>query len=289
MPKKNFGELIGLFILFVIKLSIRIKKSMLIKEINKDGILRITLNDVDNKNALSSSMIQELKEAIDESNSNDSIKVIVIAAEGNVFCSGHNLKEINRARSDNDDGELFFIELFRECSLLMQKLVDCRKPIIAEVDGVATAAGCQLVASCDLAISSDNSRFATPGVNIGLFCSTPMVALTRSVSKKDAMMMLLTGDMINASEAKRISLINDHVPVEDLKKSVIDLAKNISKKSSSIIELGKETFYKQLNLNLEDAYKKASEVMVKNALKDDAVEGINAFIEKRDPNWKEND
>ena len=262
---------------------------MLIKEINKDGILRITLNDVDNKNALSSSMIQGLKEAIDESNSNDSIKVIVIAAEGNVFCSGHNLKEINKARSENDDGELFFIELFRECSLLMQKLVDCRKPIIAEVDGVATAAGCQLVASCDLAISSDNSRFATPGVNIGLFCSTPMVALTRSVSKKDAMMMLLTGDMINASEAKRISLINDHVPEEDLKKSVMDLARNISKKSSSIIELGKETFYKQLNLNLDDAYKKASEVMVKNALEDDAVEGINAFIEKIDPNWKEND
>lgn len=265
------------------------QKSMLIKEIDKDGILRITLNDINNKNALSSLMIKELKEAINQSNSNNSIKVIVIGAEGNVFCSGHNLKEINKARSDNDNGELFFVELFKECSSLMQKLVDCRKPIIAEVDGVATAAGCQLVASCDLAISSDNSRFATPGVDIGLFCSTPMVALSRSVSKKDAMMMLLTGDMISASEAKRISLINDHVPVEDLKGSVMDLARNISKKSSSIIELGKEAFYKQLNLNLKDAYKHTSEVMVKNALKDDAVEGINAFIEKRDPNWKEND
>ena len=265
------------------------KNKSILKEIKNSSILRLVLNEPKNKNALSKMMISNLKEAISLASSDDLIKVIIIAANGNVYSSGHDLKEITEARSHKDGGSSYFKDLFNSCSDLMKLIVECPKPIIAEVNGVATAAGCQLIASCDLAISSDNSRFATPGVNIGLFCSTPMVALTRSVSKKDAMMMLLTGDMINASEAKRISLINDHVPVEDLKKSVMDLAKNISKKSSSIIELGKETFYKQLNLNLEDAYKKASEVMVKNALKDDAVEGINAFIEKRDPNWKEND
>lgn len=262
---------------------------MLKKEIEKDGILRITLCDVDNKNALSYLMMERIKNIISESNNNDSIKVIVIAAEGNVFCSGHNLKEISSARSNDDNGKSFFEELFNECSSLMQELVNCNKPIIAEINGVATAAGCQLVASCDLAISSDNSRFATPGVNIGLFCSTPMVALSRNVSKKDAMMMLLTGDMIDASEAKRISLINDHVPEEELRKFVMELAKNLTKKSSTTIELGKKAFYKQLDLNLADAYKYTSEVMVKNALQDDAVEGIGAFIEKREPNWKKNE
>ena len=171
----------------------------------------------------------------------------------------------------------------------MKLIVECPKPIIAEVNGVATAAGCQLVASCDLAISSEKSRFATPGVNIGLFCSTPMVALSRNVSKKEAMKMLLTGDMINAQEAKRISLINDYVPEKDLKKSVMDLAENISKKSSKILKIGKEAFNNQLNMNLSDAYKYTSKIMADNVQEDDAIEGINAFLEKRDANWREND
>ena len=160
------------------------------------------------------------------------------------------------------------------------------KPVIAEVNGIATAAGCQLVASCDLAVSSDSSKFATPGVNIGLFCSTPMVALSRNVSQKNSMKMLLTGDMISADEAKRISLINDCVPEEQLTKLVMDLAEKISKKSQEVLKIGKEAFYKQSQLNIEDAYEYTSKVMTKNMMIDDAFEGINAFLEKRNPKWK---
>ena len=167
----------------------------------------------------------------------------------------------------------------------MQIIVNCPKPVIAEINGVATAAGCQLVASCDLAISSNSSKFATPGVNIGLFCSTPMVALSRNVNKKEAMKMLLTGDMINAQEAKRMSLINDEVPEENLTESVMNLAKKIANKSSTTIKIGKEAFYKQHNLNVSDAYKYTSKVMAENALNEDAKEGISSFLEKRDPNW----
>ena len=179
------------------------------------------------------------------------------------------------------------MELFDSCSSLMQLIVNCPKPVIAEVNGVATAAGCQLVASCDLAIASSNSKFATPGVDIGLFCSTPMVALTRSVSSKDAMKMLLTAEMIDASEAKRISLINEYVEENELKQYVLSLADKISKKSANVVQLGKKAFYKQLNMNLSDAYKYTSKIMSDNVLKEDAIEGINAFIEKRKPNWKE--
>ena len=159
--------------------------------------------------------------------------------------------------------------------------------MIAEVDGIATAAGCQLVASCDLAISSETSKFATPGVNIGLFCSTPMVALTRSISKKNSMKMLLTGEMIDAVEAKSISLINDYVPKEKLSESVLILAEKISKKSQSVLKIGKEAFHKQAQLSLEDAYDFTSKVMTQNMMMEDAEEGINSFLEKRDPDWKD--
>ena len=169
----------------------------------------------------------------------------------------------------------------------MQIITTCSKPVIAEINGVATAAGCQLVASCDLAIASDLSKFATPGVNIGLFCSTPMVALSRNVSKKDAMKMLLTGDMIDATEAKRISLINDHVSCENLKNSVMSLAQKISTKPLSIVRIGKEAFYRQYEMGLSDAYDYTSKVMTKNSLADEAKEGINSFLEKRDPVWKD--
>jgi enoyl-CoA hydratase/carnithine racemase len=170
----------------------------------------------------------------------------------------------------------------------MQAIVNHPKPIIAEVDGIATAAGCQLVASCDLAISSNTSSFATPGVNIGLFCSTPMVALSRNVAHKHAMEMLLTGDLINPNKAKEIGLINNHVDQENLNETVMNLAIKISKKSTMTVKIGKEAFYNQSVLNLSEAYKYTSKVMVENMLKDDAKEGINAFIEKRDPEWKDN-
>ena len=264
-------------------------KNSLINILNQDnGVLRLTLDDENNKNALSKAMIGELTEAINAANDNKEVKVIIIASNGNVFCSGHNLKEITAARNNNNKGESYFLKLFELCSSLMQLIVSCSKPVIAEVDGIATAAGCQLVASCDLAISSSTAKFATPGVNIGLFCSTPMVALSRNVSKKEAMKMLLTGDMIDAVEAKRISLINDYVSDDKLEESVNNLALKISKKSSMTVKIGKEAFYKQAEMSLSDAYAYTSVVMAQNTLNDDAKEGISSFIEKRDPNWQDN-
>ena len=253
----------------------------------QSGILRLILDDPKNKNALSDNMMQQLQNIIFEASSNDSVKVIIIAAVGNVYCSGHNLKDITEARENEDGGKEYFSDLFNLCSLLMQMIITCSKPVIAEINGFATAAGCQLVASCDLAIASDISKFATPGVNIGLFCSTPMVALSRNVSKKDSMKMLLTGDMIDATEAKRISLINDHVSAEKLSDSVMSLAKKIATKPLSTVKIGKEAFYQQYEMSLSEAYEYTSEVMTNNSLADDAKEGITSFLEKRDPIWKD--
>ena len=252
------------------------------------GVLRLILNDPDNKNALSDQMMHQLQQCISDASSNNSVKVIIIAAVGDVFCSGHNLKDITKARANADDGKEYFSDLFDLCSSLMQMITTCSKPVIAEINGVATAAGCQLVASCDLAIASDQSKFATPGVNIGLFCSTPMVALSRNVSKKDSMKMLLTGDMVDATEAKRISLINDHVSAEKLNDSVMHLAEKIATKPLSTVQIGKEAFYRQYEMSLSEAYEFTSKVMTENSLADDAKEGINSFLEKRDPIWKDN-
>jgi len=251
------------------------------------GVLRLILNDPDNKNALSDQMMHQLHQCISDASSNNSVKVIIIAAVGDVFCSGHNLKDITKARANADDGKEYFSDLFDLCSSLMQMITTCSKPVIAEINGVATAAGCQLVASCDLAIASDQSKFATPGVNIGLFCSTPMVALSRNVSKKDSMKMLLTGDMVDAAEAKRISLINDHVSAEKLNDSVMHLAEKIATKPLSTVQIGKEAFYRQYEMSLSEAYEFTSKVMTENSLADDAKEGINSFLEKRDPIWKD--
>lgn len=263
------------------------KNQSLLKEIKKSGILRLILNEPKNKNALSKKMISKLKEAISFASSDDLVKVIIIAANGNVYSAGHDLKEITEARFHNDDGNSYFRDLFNSCSDLMKLIVESPKPIIAEVNGVATAAGCQLVASCDLAISSDDSRFATPGVNIGLFCSTPMVALSRSVSNKHSMEMLLTGELISSEKAKQIGLINECVEDNQLQNFVSEIATKITKKSSLTLKIGKEAFYRQVDMTLSDAYDYASNVMVENMLKYDAEEGINAFIEKRKPSWKD--
>ena len=260
---------------------------ILTKEKSGNGILRLTMNNLDQKNALSESMIQILTDEIEAASSDQSIRVIVIAANGNVFCSGHDLKEITTARESDDSGEGFFQKLFDHCSTLMQLIVNSPQPVIAEVAGIATAAGCQLVASCDLAIASTESKFATPGVNIGLFCSTPMVALSRNVQKKDAMEMLLTGDFINAEKAKEIGLINNIVEKQDLSKEVNKLAEKIASKSSMTVSIGKKAFYAQAEMNLSEAYKHTSKIMSDNLLKDDAKEGIDAFIEKRKPDWKD--
>lgn len=266
-----------------------INTEILVKEKTTNGVLRLVMNDLKTRNALSENMMSALMTEIKEASIDSGIKVIVIASNGNVFCSGHDLKEINIARDDEDHGSDYFEELFKKCSILMQAIVNCPKPIIAEIDGVATAAGCQLVASCDLAIASNESRFATPGVNIGLFCSTPMVALSRNISKKNAMKMLLTGDMISAKKAKKIGLINTNVDKSSLQEEVTQLASNIASKSTMTVSTGKKAFYVQAEMNLSEAYAYTSNVMKENLMRSDAKEGIAAFLEKRDPNWPEND
>ena len=249
------------------------------------GVLRLTMDDQPTRNALSEDMMKSLIGEITQASSSDSVRVIVVAANGPVFSAGHDLKEITRVRSQNDSGEEYFDRLFDTCSSLMKLIVSCAKPVIAEVSGIATAAGCQLVASCDLATASDSAQFATPGVNIGLFCSTPMVALSRNVSKKHAMEMLLTGDMIDAIKAKEIGLINSYFQIEELTKETMALANKIASKSSMTISMGKKAFYSQSDLDLSSAYDYTSQVMVENLLKGDAKEGIGAFIEKRPAKW----
>ena len=260
--------------------------SILHVEHTDEGVLRLTVDDQRSRNALSEIMMKSLIEELTKVSLNDAVRVIVIASNGLVFSAGHDLKEITKVRNQNDFGEEYFKKLFDMCSALMKLIVAYPKPVIAEVSGIATAAGCQLVASCDLATSSDSAQFATPGVNIGLFCSTPMVALSRNVSKKHAMEMLLTGDMINAKKAKEIGLINDYFQTEELTKETMVLANKIASKSSATVSVGKGAFYTQSELDLYAAYEYTSQVMVKNILQEDAKEGIDAFLEKRSPKWE---
>ena len=260
-------------------------KKILLKDKIDNGILRLTLNNPKNQNTLSELMMDSLKKAFSDAATDQSIKVIILAANGAIFCAGHDLKEITEARKSQDSGTDYFKQLFDSCSELMQMIVSNPKPVIAEVDGIATAAGCQLVASCDLAIATNDSKFATPGVNIGLFCSTPMVALSRNVAKKHAMEMLLTGDMIDSINAKAIGLINNHVSKDLLMEKTLSIANKIASKSAMTVKMGKQAFYIQSELELSEAYKYTSKIMVENMLKEDAKEGIDAFINKRNPKW----
>ena len=260
--------------------------NILIKDIPRDGILRLVMDDQKSGNALSEEMMSQLVETIKKASIDDSVKVIILAAEGGIFSSGHNLKQITDAREQVEDGEPYFKQLFDQCSSLMKLIVKCPKPIIAQITGIATAAGCQLVATCDLAYASSSSKFATPGVNLGLFCSTPMVALTRAVKNKHAMEMLLTGDFVDSRKAKEIGLINNFYAIDELEKETLDTASKIADKSSVAVTTGKSAFYTQSNYDLAEAYDFTSKVMVENLLKDDAKEGIGAFLEKRKPNFK---
>ena len=251
----------------------------------KENILKITLNNPSAQNTLSLDVINNLKKIIINADNNKDVKVIIIASTGKIFSAGHNLKEINSHRNDDDKGLKFFTTLINNCSELMLKIIHNSKPVIAEINGVATAAGCQLVASCDLAYASDVSKFATPGVNIGLFCSTPMVALSRVVKKKHALEMLLTGDFINADKAKSIGLINNCFKEENLSNEINLMANKISNKSSLTVKIGKKAFYNQAEMKIIDAYQYASEIMINNMMESNSEEGIKAFIEKRKPNW----
>ena len=252
----------------------------------KDSIFYITLNNPSSQNTLSLDIINTLNEIILDSAKNNEAKVIIIRSVGKIFSAGHNLKEISLHRKDSDKGLKFFTTLISSCSNLMLNILNNPKPVIAEVNGVATAAGCQLIASCDLAYASDKAFFATPGVNIGLFCSTPMVALSRVAKNKHSMEMLLTGDMIDSKKAKQIALINNYFDEKSLSDEVNLIAKKITSKSSLTLKIGKKAFYEQSEMNVKDAYHYASKIMIKNMMEYDAEEGINAFLEKRNPEWK---
>ena len=251
----------------------------------RDGpILLLRLENLP-ANALPIAVMEALQAQLDAARDDDSIRVIIIVGSGKLFSAGHDLKEMTAHRADADQGRAFFEQTFGTCSRLMQSIVDLPKPVIAEVDGIATAAGCQLVASCDLAIASERSRFGVNGIDVGLFCSTPAVALTRNVTMKRAMEMLLTGEMIDAATALDFGLVNRVVAQEALRDTVSDMARTIAAKSPAAVKLGKKAVREQAGLSLADAYASASKVMVENMLTADAAEGISAFFEKRTPNW----
>ena len=250
----------------------------------RGGLLRLTLDNPP-ANLLSIALMKGLQAQLDTAANDDAVRVVIIAAGGKLFSGGHDLKEMSAHRADSDRGKAFFEQTFAACARLMQSIVNLPKPVIAEVDGIATAAGCQLVASCDLAIASDRSKFGVNGIDVGLFCSTPAVALTRAVSRKRAMEMLLTGEMIDAATACEFGLINRVVPHQTLRESVDATATTIAAKSPVAVRLGKDAVRAQAGLDLAEAYDHTSRVMVENMLDADAEEGIAAFLEKRQPNW----
>ncbi len=254
----------------------------LLLEAREDGLLRLTMNRPQARNALSAALMAEMIAALGRAAEDRQARVVVIAGAGPAFCAGHDLREIR-----TDHRRESYERLFAQCSELMLAIVRLPKPVIAEVHGVATAAGCQLVASCDLAVAAEDARFATPGVNIGLFCSTPMVALSRAVGRKAAMEMLLTGELIDAARACEIGLVNRVVPSGELRISVDALAREIAGKSALTLAIGKEAFYRQTELDLASAYRYAAEVMTTNMLAADAGEGIDAFLAKRTPRWQD--
>jgi enoyl-CoA hydratase/carnithine racemase len=259
---------------------------ILVRQRLEGGVLRLVLNNPP-ANALSEAMLVALQETLDIAADDDETRVIILAANGHLFCAGHDVKEITPHRKDDDLGKAYFKALMVRCSTVMQSIVNNPKPVIAEVNGLATGTGCQLVASADLAIVSEDAAFCTPGVHIGLFCSTPMVALSRNVARKHAMEMLLTGEAITPTHAREIGLINRVVPVDYLERITLQYARNIAKKSSQTIKVGKQAFYKQADMNLADAYAHAAEVMALNLLDHDAEEGIGAFLEGRKPEWRD--
>jgi enoyl-CoA hydratase/carnithine racemase len=254
--------------------------NIVIKYSNND-IASIIINEPKTYNALSFKNLEDLIKAFKKLDNNKNIKVIIIEGTGKGFSAGHNLKEVNGLKK-----RAKYQKLFNLCSKLMLQIVEGKKPVIAKVHGVAFAAGCQLVASCDLAYSTNDAIFATPGVNIGLFCSTPMVAISRKVNRKRMMKMLLTGESIKANYAKEIGLINDCFTKSKLNSEVLKIAKTIASKSNFTIKIGKQTFYKQLEMPLKKAYAYTSKMMTKNMMAMDAKEGISAFLEKRKPKWK---
>jgi enoyl-CoA hydratase/carnithine racemase len=250
------------------------------------GVAVLTMNRAEARNSLSLAMIDALHAAVTEVADDDRVAAVVLAAKGSVFSAGHDLKELSAHRADADKGLAFFENAMTRCSDMMQAIVACPKPVIAAVQGTATAAGCQLVATCDLAVAAEGAQFCTPGVKIGLFCSTPMVALSRNVPRKRAMEMLLLGDMLPATQAAEYGLVNRVVPHERVMAEALALAAKIAEKSPATVAIGKAAFYAQAEMGLAEAYAYASKVMAQNMMTHDAEEGIGAFLEKRKPEWK---
>ena len=247
----------------------------------------LTLNRPQQRNGLSEALIGALAAELTIIAADRTVRAVVVAANGPAFCAGHDLKELTAARAAPDRGRATFERVMNDCATMIQAIVALPQPVIAAVNGVATAAGCQLVASCDLAVASSEAQFATPGVDIGLFCSTPMVALTRNVARKHAMEMLLTGNLVAAEDAQRMGLINRLVTPGKEREAAIELAQQIAAKSALTVKIGKQAFYRQAELPLAEAYRYAASVMVENMLARDAEEGIGAFVEKRTPTWED--
>ncbi len=258
-----------------------------LREDSEVGISTITLNRPETRNCLSISMLNSLMSSVEAIKIDSSIRCIVLKANGVAFCAGHDLKELTNARNAEDKGQAFFELTMRTCADFMESIIKCPKPVIAAVEGIATAAGCQLVASCDLAVAGREAKFATPGVNIGLFCSTPMVALSRNVPRKKAMEMLLLGDIVDAKSALEWGLINKITDAGKALQEANFMAKKIASKSQKIVSIGKKTFYSQTEYGVSEAYSFTSDIMVKNMLEMDAVEGIEAFLQKRIPKWSQ--
>lgn len=257
----------------------------LVRREDDAGIALLVLDRPAARNALSDATIASLHAHLDAIATDKSVRCVVLAAEGPAFCAGHDLKEMTARRADSDGGAAYYLDLMTRCSAMMQAIVALPQPVIAAVEGVATAAGCQLVASCDLAIAGADARFGTPGVNIGLFCSTPMVALSRNVSRKHAMELLLAGELVGAEDAARMGLVNRVVEAGGARAEALALAAKIAAKSTRTVSIGKRAFYAQAEMGLADAYAYAAQVMAQNMMTKDAAEGIGAFVEKRKPIW----
>jgi enoyl-CoA hydratase/carnithine racemase len=251
----------------------------------RDGIAVITLNRPATRNSLSLAMLEELIAAFGVVGADPRVRVIVLAGEGPAFCSGHDLKELTAHRADRDGGRGFFEKTWERCGTMMQAILALPQPVIACVEGAAAAAGCQLVASCDLAVASEDATFSTPGVNIGLFCTSPMVPLSRNLTRKHALEMLLTGESVSAADAFRIGLVNRVAPAGRARDAAIGLAERIASRSPAAMAIGKKAFYAQAGMGLTEAYDMAGRIMVENMLNPQAREGIDAFLAKRSPKW----
>ena len=264
----------------------RIEPAPVLLRSDAGGVAILALNRPEARNALSEALIDALSAELDRIAEDRTVRAVVLTGRGAAFSAGHDLKQVSARHADPDRGRAYFVDLMSRSSALMQRIVRLPQPVIAAVEGIATAAGCQLVGSCDLAVAGAEARFATPGVHIGLFCSTPMVALSRNLARKHAMEMLLLGEMVSAVDAHRLGLINRVVPSGEAETEARRMAEAIAQKSPLTLKVGKRAFYEQLEMSLCDAYDHAARVMVENMLAQDAEEGIGAFIEKREPRWQ---